>query len=129
MTDAATATARHQGAYGLAFAIEDLSDIRKWAHAHRMVMLVALDRVVNGYEFEEMVVLSPVGGRTQRIMLWRSFGTIYAQVFLARPQGFTSVPMALNWLSRDEPDVPKTVWGKLLDWARYGSMVRAARPA
>ncbi len=129
MMNIATATARHHSAYGFAFAIEDLNGIRTWAQANDMVMLVALDRVVNGHEFEEMVVLSRPGQREQPIMLWRSFGTVYAQASLAKPRGFTTVPMALKWLSHDAAAGPKTLWGKLRNWARSGPMVREARTA
>jgi hypothetical protein len=85
--------------------------------------------VVNGYEFEEMVVLSPPGQRGQRIMLWRSFGTIYAQASLAKPRGFTTVSLALKWLSPEAAAVPKTFWAKLRNWAWFGPMVREARTA
>jgi hypothetical protein len=99
--------------YGLAFAIEDLKEIARWALAHQLVMLIVLDRLVGDIEFEEMVVLSTAGRRERRVMMWRSFGTIYAQPVSAKPRGFTTVLEALNWLSPPPSSNPMTFVGKL----------------
>jgi len=114
---------RQQKPYGLAFAIEDLADIRQWAQGQRLTMLVALDHVLDGVEFEEMVVLSASERRDRPVMLWRSFGTIYAQVACAKPRGFTTVPQALNWLAPPAPLARKTIFARLRDFWREPPVV------
>ncbi len=106
---------RQRRPYGLAFMIEDLAHIRSWAEARGLVMLVTLDRVIEGAEFEEMIVLSPRGRVDRRMILWRSFGTIYAQPPNAKPRGFTTVPQALDWLAPPEPPTRHRHW--LLRWS------------
>ena len=101
--------------YGLAFMIEDLAHMRRWADERGLVMLVTLDRVINGAEFEEMIVLSPRGRTDRRMLLWRSFGTIYAQPPNAKPRGFTTVPQALDWLAPPQPPARHKHW--LLRWS------------
>jgi hypothetical protein len=122
---AAASLTRPSKPYGLAFAIEDLSDIRQWAQARRLVMLVVLDHAIDGVEFEEMVVLSASEQRNRRVVLWRSFGTVYAQVAGAKPHGFTTVPQALNWLAPPAPVARKSVLARLLDFWREPPVVTA----
>jgi len=122
---AVASLSRQQNPYGLAFAIEDLADIRHWAEGHQLVMLVALDHVIDGVEFEEMVVLSASNRRDGRVMLWRSFGTVYAQVERAKPRGFTTVPQALNWLAPPPPAARKTIFERWLDFWREPPVVTA----
>jgi hypothetical protein len=124
----AQALTRQQKSFGLAFAIEDLSDIRRWAEAHQFTMLVVLDHVVNGLEFEEMVVLSVADQRERRVFLWRTFGTVFAQVARAKPRGFTTVPQALNFLSPPPPTARKTLLARWRDAWRADKPVAAGAP-
>lgn len=119
----AQALSKHQKPYGLAFAIEDLSDIRRWAEAHQFTMLVVLDHVMNGVEYEEMVVLSVAEQRERRVFLWRTFGTVYAQAAYMAPRAFTTVPQALNSFLPPAPVARKTLF------ARWRDAWRADKPA
>jgi hypothetical protein len=119
---------RRQKAFGLAFAIEDLSDIRHWAQSHQMTMLVVLDHVLNGVEYEEMVVLSAAEQRDRRILLWRSFGTVFVQTVKGSPRGFTTVPRALNFLSPPAPAAMKTLMARLRDFWRADPPVGTPTP-
>jgi hypothetical protein len=110
---ATPALQKHRRPYGLAFATEDLEEIGRWAQARQLVMLIVLDHVVNEFEFEEMIVLSTARHRERRVMLWRSFGTIYAQPVFAKPRGFATVPQALNWLSPGPSAGTTTFAGRL----------------
>jgi hypothetical protein len=123
---AAASLARQRKPYGLAFDIEDLGEMRRWAQGHRFVMLVVLDHVIDGIEFEEMVVLSASERRDRRVLLWRSFGTVYAQTVGAKPRGFTTVPQALNWLAPPAVTARKTVFTRLLDFWREPPAVTAS---
>jgi hypothetical protein len=116
-----------QRAYGFAFAIEDLSDIRRWAQSHHLTMLVVLDHILNGVEYEEMVVLSAVGQRDARIMLWRTFGTVFVQTAQDSPRGFTTVPRALSFLA-PPPAARKTLMARLQDYWRADPPVTAPTP-
>jgi hypothetical protein len=108
--------ADQQKSQGLAFAIEDLRHIRRWAQTHQLTMLVVLDHFLNGVAYEEMVVLSSAEQRNGRIMLWRSFGTVFVQTAKTSPRGFTTVPRALNFLLPPPQAARKTFLARLRDY-------------
>ncbi len=104
--------------YGLSFAIEDLAHIRRWAQSRQLTMRVAIDRLINGAEVEELVVLSAFDRRDQRVVLWRTFGTVYIQAMQSRPRGFTTVTLALEWLAPPPPAARKTFAARVTDYLR-----------
>ena len=85
-------------AYGLAFAVEDLVMLRNWAEQRRLHLTIALDRVIDGAEFEEMLILAPPAGRRRTLTLWRTQDCVYAQTPAGAPQAFATMQELLDQL-------------------------------
>ncbi len=85
-------------AYGLAFAVEDLVMLRNWAEQRRLRLTVALDRVIDGVEFEEMLVVAPPAGRRRTLTLWRTHEAIFAQTPAGAPESFDTMQDLLDQL-------------------------------
>ena len=85
-------------AYGLAFAVEDLVMLRNWAEQRQLRLTVALDRVIDGAEFEELLVVAPPSGRRRTLTLWRTQDGIFAQTATGAPQDFATMQDVLDQL-------------------------------
>ena len=85
-------------AYGLAFAVEDLVMLRNWAEQRQLRLTVALDRVIDGAEFEELLVVKPLAGRRVTLTLWRTKDGIFAQTAASAPQAFHTMQDVLDQL-------------------------------
>jgi len=85
-----------QSAYGLAFAIEDLVMLRSWAEERTLLLTIALDRTLDGAEFEELLVLAAPDAPQPTLTLWRTQDGIFAQTPTGRPQGFASLHQLLE---------------------------------
>jgi hypothetical protein len=97
--------------YGLAFSIEELILVRSWAEQRDLVLTVALDHVVDGAEFEEMLIIAPHNRQRRTLSIWRTSAGVFAQTPHGRPRGFATVKETLeairpaparrkSWLSR-----------------------------
>ena len=84
--------------YGLAFDVEDLVMLRNWAAQRRLHLGIALDRVIDGVEFEELLVVAPPAGRRRTLTLWRTKDGIFAQPAVGAPQSFASMQDLLDQL-------------------------------
>jgi hypothetical protein len=82
--------------YGPAYAIEDLMAVRSWARQRQLRLHVALDQVIEGLEFEEMLILFTPDRRRRVLTLWRTRNCVFAQSADARPQPFFTVHHALE---------------------------------
>jgi hypothetical protein len=90
-----SAAARHRTPYGLAFPLAELVFIRDWAEQRGLVMTVLLDQVLDGAEFEELLLIR---GRTpgrRALTIWRTAASVVAQAAGAQPRAFTCVPPVL----------------------------------
>ena len=87
-----------KAAYGLAFTIEDLVVVRDWAQRRRLRLAIALDRTLDGAEFEEMLVLSPAHGNRSTLTVWRTEDGVFAQAPHGVPHRFATIPELLSQL-------------------------------
>jgi hypothetical protein len=85
-------------AYGLSFAIEDLVLLRSWAEQRQLRLTVTLDQLVDGSEFEEMLVVAPPGGHRRTLTVWCTSDAIFAQTATGAPQAFPSMQDLLDQL-------------------------------
>jgi hypothetical protein len=96
--------------YGLAFAIEDLVAVRVWAEQRGLILTVALDQVLDGVEFEEVLILSAPDHTVRKLTFWHTLGSVMVQAPNCRPRAFATVPDALDAL---RPEARKrTSWLK-----------------
>jgi hypothetical protein len=90
-----SATSLLKAPYGLAFAVEELLQIRQWAEHRNLRMMVALDQVLDNAEFEEMVILAPPHRRRRTLTIWRTVGSVFMQTPNGRPRAFTTLEEGL----------------------------------
>jgi hypothetical protein len=57
---------------GIAFEIEDLTNLREWASAHRLRMVVELDHKIEDDEYEEVLAFYEQGMGLRRWTMWRA---------------------------------------------------------
>lgn len=93
------AEARRAAPFGLSFGIDDLLAARGWAEARRLRMQVVLDRVIDGAEFEEMLLLLAADGRRRIATVWRTEGGIVSQAPGRMPRLFSGMAEALGALA------------------------------
>ena len=93
--------------YGLAFEIDDLTAIRRWAEERRLRVSVVLDCVMDGAEFEELLVLAPAGSQRRTMTVWRTQDGVCAQTPSSSPHGFRTVQ---DMLSHIRPVRARTPW-------------------
>ena len=89
------AAARLRTPYGLAFPVAELELVRGWAERQGLRMAVRLDQVLDGAEFEELLMISAPGHARQALSLWRTDHSIIGQAAGGHPKGFTGVHLAL----------------------------------
>ncbi len=83
-------------AYGLAFAIEDLVVVRSWAERRNLRLSIILDRMSDGAEYEEMLVLAPAHAKRSTLTVWRTKDGIFAQAPHGPPHRFATVSELLS---------------------------------
>ncbi len=84
--------------YAIAFSIEDLILVRSWADQRDLRLTVVTDQVLDGAEFEEMLIISPRNRDRRTLTLWRSENTVFAQTPQGRPRAFYTVKDLLESL-------------------------------
>ena len=98
------AVARFKSPYGLAFPLRELIYARSWAERRGAVMTILLDQVLDGAEFEELLLIRrappPANAVTRlaavpALTLWRSETEIVAQQSGRVLKRFTGVQLAL----------------------------------
>jgi hypothetical protein len=95
--------------YGLSFSIEDLIAVRSWAEQRNLRLGVATDQVVDGAEFEEMLILAPKNRDRRTLTLWRTYSGLYAQTPHGRPRQFATVAEMLESI-RPVPKRRRSFW-------------------
>ena len=93
----APAESRPSLPYGISFTVADLVAVRDWAARHSLAMEVLLDQVLDGAEFEELLLLRGAGGPKRALTIWRATGAIIAQQSGGRPLAFGSIASALTY--------------------------------
>jgi hypothetical protein len=113
------AAARHRTPYGLAFPVQELEYVRFWAARQGLHMHVRLDQVLDGAEFEELLMISAPSRARQALTLWRTDHSVIGQEAGGHPKGFSGVQLALAHFAGTFPAVPPkrhalARWRKLL---------------
>ncbi len=84
--------------YGVAFAIEELLLMRSWVRQRDLQMTIATDQVINGAEFEEMLMIAPSGRERRCLTVWRTHSAVFVQTPQGRPRAFGTLKDALSSL-------------------------------
>ncbi len=101
------AVLRHRNPYGVAFPLAELLHVRAWAVHRGLSMSVLLDQVIDGAEFEELLLIRGHGPSRRALTIWRTAGSVIAQAAGAQPRAFTAVEPALaHFLGLLEPPPP-----------------------
>jgi hypothetical protein len=103
----APAEARPSLPYGISFTVTDLVTVREWAARQGLSMEVLLDQVLDGAEFEELLLLRGAGGPKRSLSIWRATGAIIAQQSGAQPLAFTSIAPALAYCATRLTPAPR----------------------
>jgi hypothetical protein len=120
----APTTTRHRTPYGLAFPLHELVFVRDWARRAGLRVSIRLDQVLDGAEFEEMVVLTATGRPCRAVSLWRTANGVIAQQAGGQPRVFAGARAALSFASLSLSGLPAARydawWRGLVHWARLG---------
>jgi hypothetical protein len=113
------ATARHRTPYGLSFQVQELVFVRQWAERQGLTLAVKLDQVIDGAEFEELLMISASGRARQALTLWRTDHSYIAQAAGGHPKGFACIQQALAHFAGIFGSVPSPAraasrWKRLL---------------
>ena len=112
------ATARPKAPYGLSFPVQDLLLLRGWAAPRGLRMEILLDQVMDGAEFEELILVRCRGRARGAISIWRTSAGVIAQAVGGQPMLFSGVqPVATHFNSHfntaSHPSRP-SFWRQLL---------------
>jgi hypothetical protein len=102
-----SAAARLRTPYGLSFPLQELVFVREWAERRGATLAVRLDQVIDGAEFEELLMISVAGRCRQALTLWRTDHSIIAQASGGHPKGFSGVQCALAHFAGVFAPVPR----------------------
>ena len=112
-------TGRSKAPYGLAFPVHELVFIRAWAEKRGLSMRVLLDQVLDGAEFEEMLLVRGHVPSRHALTVWRIKGGVVAQAEGGQPRLFGGVHAALSHASAMftlKPGRTSSAWRRLLGW-------------
>jgi hypothetical protein len=84
------AAARSRAPYGLAFPVHELVHVRTWAAQGGVRLRIALDQVLDGAEFEELLFIVSPDRRRRALSVWRTKAGIVAQASNGKPLLFSS---------------------------------------
>ncbi len=99
--------------YAVAFSIEDLLLVRSWAERRNLRLSVATDQVLDGAEFEELLIIAPPDRQRRTLTVWRTQTGVFAQTSHGRPRAFATVKDLLESL-RPAQQRQRAGWMRLL---------------
>ena len=99
--------------YAVAFSIEDLILIRSWAEQRSLRLTIATDQVLDGAEFEELLIIAPPDRQRRTLTMWRTQDGVLAQTPHGRPRTFATVKDLLDAL-RPAQQRQRAGWMRLL---------------
>ncbi len=82
--------------YGLSFSLEDLIEAKEWTERLQFSLCVVLDHVIEGAEFEEVVVIGSADNRRRILTIWNTGAALYTQVPQGRPRMHATMAQALE---------------------------------
>ncbi len=81
---------------GLAFEIDDLNRVTKWASFYDFRISVRLDHGVEDEEYEEVIEFQSGAGSLSRLIMWRNQQAVFIQPLVGRKTRYESVQQALR---------------------------------
>jgi len=114
-----TSLPRVTAPYAIAFSIEELLLVRSWAQQRDLALAVATDQVLNGAEFEEMLIVSPQSRDRRTLTIWRTQTAVFAQTPQSKPRAFDSMRELLAALRPARKR--HTTWLRLLRRVSFGA--------
>ncbi len=88
---------RTKAPYGLSFPVHELVFIRSWSERRGLRMRILQDQVLDGAEFEEMLLIRGLVKSRRALTLWRvAGGGVVAQTESGQPRVFDGVHAALS---------------------------------
>ena len=99
--------------YAIAFSIEELLLVRSWAERRSLRLVIATDQVLDGAEFEELLIIGPHNRQRRTITVWRTQASVFAQTPHGRPRAFATVKELLDNL-RPAQQRQRAGWMRLL---------------
>ncbi len=104
--------------HGLAFPVHELVFIRAWSEKRGLTLKILLDRVLDGAEFEEMLLIRGMIPSHRALTLWRvAGGGVVAQAEGGEPRIFGGVHAALSHAGAMftlKPSRVPSAWRRLL---------------
>jgi hypothetical protein len=91
------AAARQKTPHGVAFPVHELIHMREWAKRRGLQAQILLDQVLDGAEFEELVLLKPPTVSRHAVSLWCTPAGIAVQSAAGRPRLFRGIRAALDY--------------------------------
>jgi hypothetical protein len=89
----------HGTQYGLSFAVADLIYVRDWVQRREFCLSILLDQVLDGAEFEELLLIRARLRGRRALTLWRTVSHVIAQAAGGQPRAFSGVQPALAYFS------------------------------
>ena len=114
----ADSSGRTRAPHGLAFPVHELVFIRAWTEKRGLTMKILLDQVLDGAEFEEMLLVRGLVPSRRALTIWRiAGGSVVAQAEGGQPRLFGGVHAALSHAGAMftlKPSRVSSAWRRLL---------------
>ena len=113
---------RTRAPHGVAFPVHELVFVRAWAEGRGLTLRILLDQVLNGAEFEEMLLVRGMAMPRRAMTFWRlAGGAVVTQAEGGTPRVFGGIHSALSHtgaLLSARPARMPAAWRRLLGWGR-----------
>jgi hypothetical protein len=114
------AAVRPKTIYGEAFPLPELAYMRNGATRHGLRMTILLDQVLDGAEFEEVVLIRPSFRPHRAVTVWRTANCIVAQAAGGQPKAFGGIRAAMDHVFASLPCAAparrRFSWRSLFSW-------------
>jgi hypothetical protein len=111
------AVIRAKAIYGESFPLPELTFMRDGAGRRGLRMTILLDQVLDGAEFEEVVLIRPTFRPHRAVTVWRTANCIVAQAAGGQPKAFGGIRAAMDHvfasLPRATPATRRFSWRRL----------------
>jgi hypothetical protein len=115
------AAVRPKTIYGEAFPLPELAFMRNGAARNGLRMTILLDQVLDGAEFEEVVLIRPSFRPHRAVTVWRTANCIIAQAAGGQPKAFGGIRAAMDHVFASLPCSARArrrfSWRYLFSWS------------
>jgi hypothetical protein len=101
---------RQKAIYGEAFPLQELTFMRDGAGRRGLRMTILLDQVLDGAEFEEVVLIRPTLRPHRAVTVWRTANCIVAQAAGGQPRAFGGIRAAMDHVFASLPCAARSTW-------------------